>query len=372
MSYPVRLIRAHDDSDPECVIAFVHLGDNPAPIAAAMAKYAGNRLPTSPLVLVTDRVERWADRFPGLVIPYSRDRSESWLRDLEKKYPERRIGSGGYWISTLERLFALRRVAERFPNAAVLQLETDVFSFVDEDLLGVLRENVKTVAVPRTSPTMACASIMFAANGGQLQVALNRMSHIAAQADEWFTDMQLLSTAIDIGVLCELPTLPGSGFTLARRPESIAQAVRHREVIFDGLALGQYLFGQDPFHTGGRRISGYQLPDFASPLADWRWTADRQPWPSLLAEYAGTELRIANVHIHAKVDPGAFEWPLSPLWRQALEEANGERDRTAGHFTPDLIHSQPLPLWVRAKVVRREGLGYAFRRVRDRLYRQSS
>jgi hypothetical protein len=77
--------------------------------------------------------------------------------------------------------------------------------------------------------------------------------------------------------------------------------------LFDGAILGIYYFGLDPYHTNGkivtRNTSVYSLKD--KFLNIWKhgnleWTKTEKGYMPYFKLTNGSELRIANLHIHSK------------------------------------------------------------------------
>ena len=112
----------------ETTLIFVHIGTGRAPLLQSMAAVAASRLPSCRVVLVTDDPVRWAT-FPGIVIQYNRLENEEWLNKLARRYPEKSREHEGYWLRTLERLFALGAALDKFPESDFVHMESDVFSF---------------------------------------------------------------------------------------------------------------------------------------------------------------------------------------------------------------------------------------------------
>ena len=126
----------------------------------AFASYAVARVPGSSAFLITDNPSLWK-LFPGKVIDYRPDDREEVIHFLRRRYPEKVLLSNGFWMATLERLFALRLVRSHVhPNTQLVHLETDVISLLCPEYLRVLRESVQNPAVPRESSHAGCASIL--------------------------------------------------------------------------------------------------------------------------------------------------------------------------------------------------------------------
>lgn len=356
------------------VLAFVHLGQEPPALLAKVAEYALAHLPTAEAVLITDHPEG-TGLFPGQVQQYSRSVEDAWLSDLERRFPEKRLDSGGYWIKTLERLFALDVAARLRPHTPIIHIESDVYSCVNEQVLSALTSHFSKPALPRLTEGLACPSIVFAPSGDALQEFIGYLREKASSKATWFTDMELLSEAIDLGHASELPTLPERALELATDPQGNAEGA----VIFDALALGQYLFGQDPFHTDGVRLSGHIWPTFTESIREWTWgweASPPTPTAQIAIETTTQRVRVANIHLHAKLDPGLLQVPINSRWKTAVCEANGELPRTPDESPYLGIQRSPAPLWARLRAWRgappsrlRAAYRYRASRVRNALGR---
>ena len=342
----------------DCVtVAFVHLGPNPSPITLRMAHYAKQGTGVDQVVLLTDRPSGWGD-FPGPVYPYHRSPGDSWLGELEKKYPEKKHDSGGYWIHTLERLVALDHLRDVLSDRPVVHLEGDVFANISTDIARTLIRTYELVAYPRVSESLACASFMFIPDHASLEEFVSSLRELVQLRDSWLNDMQLLSEALIQNVAETLPTDPEDALqVVTENGFQIRHSVCSPHVIFDGAAIGQYLFGQDPFHTNGCRLSGHVRNDFSPMIDAWNWRvkAVSPTEASLECGTPGHPVIVANVHVHAKVDPGEFVRPPTGLWKSALAEANGATPRQP-HFDNYLGHERkPAPLWARLLSWRTDG-----------------
>lgn len=131
----------------------------------------------------------------------------------------------------------------------------------------------------------------------------------------FITDMQLLGHGLNTSLLQELPTLPNDAWILDNDE-------RGRKLVFDGLAYGQYLFGQDPLHQGGIRTSGHQNEHFRTKIENFRWSL-RPHQNSIFTigyEWGQSRIEIANVHVHSKE---IVEGPStsSLRWLRVMDEA---------------------------------------------------
>lgn len=245
---------------------------------------------------------------------YSRDAdTNAVLERIEREFPDRSHYVRGYWIKTLERIFALDLIARQFPEAPIVHLESDVLLLAGEKELRLVAQQLAVPGVPMVSTGVGCASILIAPNGRALGCAIFAMRELLAQSEEWTDDMRLLGLAVERGILQELPSRPGQQMLIDDHP-----------VVFDGLAIGQYIAGRDPFHTEGSIVSGYVPPEYAIDLSKARWSIG-QVDSSLHLQWEGEDVRILNLHVHSK---RLLPLPsLAEPWITLLAEANGEQPR---------------------------------------------
>ena len=341
-------------------LVLVHLGKNPSPILIEMAELATKRLDDSKVFLVTDHPSDWAN-FPGKVISYSRDDRNNYLASFIRKNPELEQIAGGYWLYSLERLFALQKIYEHVSsNEAVLHYESDVLLLLNEIDFDLMINNCSKCACPRFSKDRGIASVFFIPNYFELSSFLNSLQLILSRKNIPTNDMELLGVCLNEEIVYELPSLPNDSW----------QKPTGEKVVFDGAAYGQYLFGQDPFHTGSRRISGFQNPDFPLDLSQLNWEISAEAnseSEDILYKRNNDQYKILNLHLHSKIQTGAVN-SRNPLWVQAINEANGKTHRIPGEMETNLIHTQKIGLVNRIRIARRKGFtksigGYAIRRL---------
>jgi hypothetical protein len=121
------------------------------------------------------------------------------------------------------------------------------------------------------------------------------------------------------------------------------------------------LFGQDPFHTNGKRISGFQNPYFGVNLQQVKWEIedpqDNEP-SSLLFSAKDLNYRVLNLHIHSKLNLTSPSLNSS-RWAAAIREANGEIDRMSDPYQPNQIHTLRISYLNRIRIARRRGFARA-------------
>jgi hypothetical protein len=344
------------------LLVFVHLGKNPAPTLIQNAYLAKRNLTTGELVLVTDNPEDWKG-FPGNVLDYIRDlHRESIIDWLTREYPEYKQIGNGYWIYTLERIFALSRVFLDYEmDRRLIHIESDVASFLDEGMINKVFQKYTGVAVPRYSAKEGVASIVTSSSGYVLTETLKRLSVLILEHKNWITDMELLGLGLNSGILQELPTASGGtqSFKMFFQGEEL-------EILFDALSLGQFFGGLDPVHSNGRAVSGYLSPHLPFPIEDFKWSLfESEGQVALTIQNHDNKFILANLHMHSKRQH--HNSATIDMWKQLILEANLLSPRIVGPYIEDLIHTSPVSLVNRFRLLKRRGVLYLIKELRSRI-----
>jgi hypothetical protein len=307
-------------------IVFVHLGDNPSPTLIPFAKFALKNNPESEILLITDSEHRWGD-FPGRVI-FSKNRNKAAIKHLIQRSRYNKKIAGGYWVKTYERLFALSNLYGNIdPNLPIIHIESDVLLQDSQILKKALNIQIENeIAVPRISEDLGIASILYSKNIECLLKGLNKLDFLGrSNPDICTNDMKLLGLALNKNIVSELPTWPksnsGGSFSKMR-------------YLFDGAAVGQYLFGQDPIHTQNVRISGYENPTFPIRPSELSWHLEQN---AICASDGENNYYFANLHIHSKE---IVDHPESDKerWLELVDEANGVKPRIPSELIKEETH----------------------------------
>ena len=327
-------------------IIYVQLGENPAKTLYLFASQAKKALPQSKLFLVTDSPGLWQE-FPGQVIDVSSRGENNSFLGFRKQNKELERIAGGYWLNTLKRLFVLEVMQDfSIDWDDLLHFESDVYSFVSNEMVKCLRCRVNSTAIPRFSENRGIASVVYVRSLPALKKMISDFSQILGNNPTIRDDMELLGIALNTGVLSELPSLPADGW-----------AWNKERYVFDGAAYGQYIFGQDPFHTDGNVISGFQNPHFNFDVSLAKWQLDEQESGSAQLKFKVKEDEwiLANLHVHSKIL--LAESSLSdPVWRKYLTEANNQTARIPIAATETSVHSKKLDLRTRFRIAQKKGL----------------
>jgi hypothetical protein len=316
-------------------IVYVHLGPNPTPTLIHFSRLSKGRLNNARLFLITDCPDQFRE-FTGQIIQYKSKHSA--IRELERKFPHYKNISGGYWIKTIERLFALDSMKEVLEsNESFVHFESDVMSLLTDELFSVLDLNYEKVAYPRFSKKAGIASILYSPSAESYEEFLNALSNIILSSKGWMTDMDLLGIALENRDAQELPSFYPLKKFLGDQ--------KGNQIIFDGAALGQYLFGRDPVHSDGKALSGFINPNSLLDFRTSRWSI--QEFGSgdavVISPKESNNLRVANLHVHSKqLIPEVNANDSS--WIQIIKAANQVIPPLVGEYVEDFIHTKPVRL----------------------------
>jgi hypothetical protein len=341
-------------------IVYVQLGGNPSKTLLPFSQLSLEPLKDAINILLTDKPDMWTD-FPGELVDISKFPLSPGYLNFEKRNRELQKIAGGYWLNTIKRIFVLEALSLSFSNwTEIIHLESDVYSLLTEDIAECLRCNISTAGIPRFSKERGIASLMYIRSSKSLNLLISQLSELLTQNENIRDDMELLGLALNLGILKELPSLPKDAWFW-----------RGQKYLFDGAAFGQYLFGQDPFHTNGEIITGFKNPDFPIDISLGRWEilGDKNSNQSSLEfAYLNDNYKLANLHVHSKFPLSALSME-NPDWVKFINEANGEMERKSIPTTEKSVHSEKLSLITRLAIAKKNGL---LRTTRDKILRTFS
>lgn len=278
------------------VVAWVHLGKNRIPdyllrnIARLEIQYSK--------VLIVDNsknVERLKHTNVEVVrIPNVQEQWKSISNAMNHDLTFR----GAFWFNSIARLKALEMYSKRNPATALLHLESDVvvlptFPFDKFEELGA------KLAFPFESINRGIASILYLGSHA-LTLKLTEFCEMRIQSDSKLTDMIALGQfqneyPEDVVILPTVDTHFGSGSF-----SSLEKFGENKQLFggfFDGITIGQYLFGIDPRNRRGIRQVYSRNPGHlvdASKL-NFSWTGEEFKIRAGSEEYL-----LHNLHVHSK------------------------------------------------------------------------
>jgi hypothetical protein len=317
------------------VIAFVHLGQNPAPTLNWYAKLAMLNEEDFEVALITD-FPKLHENFSGRVIHYERNKEFTGLLRFKQKNRAYSSVAGGYWLYSLERIFALNELTKVYgENQPIIHLESDNLGLFTNETIAFCLNRIKKTSVVRYSSDDGIASILISPKLKTLLFDLEQLNKILLNNPATRSDMSLLGEALNSGVFGELPSLPDDNWKLPEESEHY--------IVFDGAAIGQYLFGLDAVHTQNRQISGHINDLYPLSLNKAVWTLNNSDKYPLKISLKEKNLIPMNLHIHSKIlihRPDA----LDKDWMRYIKEANNLLQRTESEKIPDHIHSYKISI----------------------------
>ena len=348
------------------ILVFVQFGLNPSPTLLHFSRLAQTRFIDARLVLITNHPKHWSE-FPGEVFEYSLNHRNPSISRLIKRFPERNQISGSYWIYTLERLFALQILGDFLSvDSPMLHIESDSYSLVDDLVFEEILKHCSKVAVPRYSDDLGIASVLFAPSLSKLNRTIRDFEVIVDESKSWLGDMALLGIALNTGLVQELPTRLSEAWDISASRTN----TRKEKLIFDGLAIGQYLLGQDPYHTSGFAIPGHINEFFPDHIREWNWrllTNGNNLESNLYVSNEGINYRIANVHVHSKILVPPIELTC-PTWKSILDTANGINEPIPVLMPDNGIHTDPISFLNKIRFARRNGVFNLIQQIFKRIF----
>jgi len=292
------------------ILVYVHLGKIIPVELLHHAKLACSIMAAHDIYLITDTE---CEDFPGEVIScLSVDWDERFNRYLNR-FPEISETDHGYWDVTLRRLIALELLTKIVDKETkIIHVESDVMILLPIPQILSALEGFKLPGIPRLAEN-GVASFLYFPSIVQLSFFCENVLCILESTEVPLTDMKLLGIGLSHGWLQEIPSTPSNAI------------LENTQIIFDGAAIGQYLFGVNPIHTGGFLQSGFQNPYFGDDLSAIHWEMESNAdldFPCLVAKSGHHRFVIANLHIHSK-DLLPFPDMNSNRWIRAIQEANG-------------------------------------------------
>lgn len=339
-------------------LVYVHLGKNSSPTLISSAAHA-KKNGIFELILITDEPATHS-HFPGKIIKYKRQANKKSLKSFNRRYPEKKSLAGGYWLNTMERIFALKSLEGNIPeNRQIIHIESDVYPYLSNAVLQILDKNGTEVALPRFSPERGIGSIVYFKNLSALVESVDKFSKIM-QIEIIENDMELFGSALNKKLVSELPSSPQSAWKM---DENVA-------LLFDGASFGQYLFGQDPFHQNGELLSGFRNPFSAIeyPEADWK-LVDYEGYRYPSFRYRGTDYLLANLHLHSKEVIPLIDGE-EEFWERVFSEANGLTERIARKANIGSVHAKKPSMLTRIQIARRIGMWESFNRVKLKILKE--
>jgi hypothetical protein len=287
------------------VFAWVHLGPNRIP------KYLVKNIerteeihPSVKNFIVVDNEKNIHLKIGRNVeVVHLKDTKENWSEVYVRMQHDLKFRSS-FWFNSMARFKALALLMERKELKSVIHIESDVVlskSFPVQTLSNLEGK----LAYPFENPQQGIASVLFVGSYGAI-VDLVDFCEIRVQSDSKLTDMTALALFRDqypdkVVVLPTIPNLEGE-YSNARYRE-FTENFETFSGIFDGISLGQYLFGVDSRNNRGFRKVYWNDPNhlFNPSYVSYEWRNG-----DLYVTDGQKAYKVFNLHIHSK-DLRAFK-----------------------------------------------------------------
>ena len=282
--------------------------------------------PEISVAIVLDSESSFRDIFDETVIFHKYLRENKTQIELEQLSKDKNFRAG-FWIYSLERLFAIRDLHSNYPNLALLHIESDVTLFKTFPYQSFAK--VDKLAWCRYNQSMDVASLLFSPSPKTSNWLIEKV-RTELTLNNAHTDMSVLS-AISHRHPSEVLILPSA---TKKIPEMINANSKLSEVdlneitmneeyfggIFDPAAMGMWLMGQDPKNHYG--ITRFHVTDFISngdSYVDPSQVEYRlSPEGELSITMGEFETQIFNMHVHSKSNKS-----FGAVWQKDFDERIG-------------------------------------------------
>jgi hypothetical protein len=216
-------------------------------------------------------------------------RGATW-KAIESRLNHPREFRNNFWFTSLIRLVEVAAFSiER--NKPILHVESDVIIARDFPFKE-LEMNGKLIALPRFNQELAISSTLFLRDARAGQILMNACIR-SVEHDASTTDMHILGQlfASHPNEIYQLES--GLGFFRPARSEPI-------NGVFDGLEIGQYLFGEDARNNRGVRYIRRKNPYGVLDVSKMSFEFDKaRDFPNL-KDQLNRPVPVYSLHIHSK------------------------------------------------------------------------
>ncbi len=301
--------------DSQIPILFIHSGDRVPRALRFAALLAAARYGANRVIVASDR------EVPGLsgsgIRTTAIRQSSTHSLHFEQSSRLDRGFRKGFWHLTAKRLFILADLMEQLEIDKVWHVENDNALLappqdLDDALLGS-----RSIWVPFGSEDKAVASVLYAGSQSALEEVINRIASIAKNQSDQSEMVMLARSAADGAPIEPLPTMLDASwvsptyspeYDLHVGPEYQWKHGNRFDCIFDAMALGQYLLGQDPANQGYFHENLFRSDLMSLEPEQLTWsTRGRGATADLIVTHRHREVAVGNLHIHSKVVPNRPE-----------------------------------------------------------------
>ena len=191
----------------------------------------------------------------------------------------------GYWQKTFDRLLVIAEVHEETDDGALVHIESDVIITKDFPFEDLARNS--KLMWGAFDDAADIASIVFSPSKKESQWLATALRDLA-EMDNTATDMTALATI--------RKQHPDKILLLPATPE-LAISTNQPGVVFDGLHIGEWIFGWDPKAHWGFKRRRIRINPHSEAVANGNLEVRGQ---SLFFTSNGHEALVSNIHVHSK------------------------------------------------------------------------
>lgn len=290
-------------------VIFVHIGRTLPKYAPASLRIARRHLP-NPIILVSEAEPARPPVTGFSWIPLDEVLDYESFEVFSSKSVVNKSFRDGFWLKAAQRFFAISGAMERAKASYSFHAELDCVLF--NDINNIHRAAVqsgvrKAFMIPKEKDGSAIASVVYfvsSDSADEMCAELTEKAHLGNEMDI------LGAVSAEENPACFLLPTARDLFPREHPTDSADWAIftDKSRTLFDGAALGRWVFGLDqrnisggPVHNlvGNSRVSAY----FPFPLSGVRFVYNQVGgYPQVLVAEGTSELRpLANLHIHSKI-----------------------------------------------------------------------
>jgi hypothetical protein len=316
-------------------IVLVHLRTNPPKHLQANLSHLVRSFPDYGVTLVSDLPAKMFGPLTG-VTHFSVPSSGAFAEIMEASSLNDHF-RGGFWPLTLARLGGLLDWHRAHPNKSMLHLESDMLLMEYAPIHRI--QQLENLAWLSCNPDADLAGFIYSPTLGRSESLLREVMH-ELSADSEVTDMQVLFRI--------RKRKPNFASILAGIPEvsrASSGATDHSVNlggVFDSLAVGMWLAGEDPRNSGGfvRYLRTYPKSYFLFSPSEVRFEIENS---RLFGHIGSARQEIFSLHVHSK-DIRLFDSQIRSaiLGRVVSRQSGGGFRRFSSHGFKQVLRDYAL------------------------------
>ena len=303
----------------EPLAVFIHLGKKiPKHFWLNIQRHL-DLFPKIGIAVILNSEEEFFNKLEGKIIFYKYTRGEEAHRDFTNLATDQAFRSG-FWIYSLERLYALREFHLVYPDAHLMHIESDVTLF--ENFPYDSFAKIDKLAWCRYNRSMDVAALLFSPSPKTSNWLIERV-RAELTLNNNHTDMSVLSVIshshpskvlILPSATKRIPEMINANSNLSDKElQEISVNEKYFGGIFDPAAMGMWLMGQDPKNHYG--ITRFHVTDFilnGDSYVDPSHIEYRlSPEGKLSVAMGEIVTQIFNMHVHSKsITSFGADWQL--------------------------------------------------------------